>query len=152
MPYIDAHKAIVKANNPRQPEKWVLIEHNRTFMPWFKNKVLKDSTTFKTLIWLAAKFKFDVISYLVYEANSCIFYTKFMDVKSTIQNCCVTLEVDSMQFSTSKDTNPVVGSMACYGINKRYERLTIISFLFQFSSINQLTIRVGLKLMNQDLH
>jgi len=33
--YIDAHKAIVKANNPRQPEKWVLMEHNRTFMPWF---------------------------------------------------------------------------------------------------------------------
>jgi len=35
IPYIDAHKAIVKENNPRQPEKWVLMEHNRTFVPWF---------------------------------------------------------------------------------------------------------------------
>ena len=33
IPHIDANNAIVKANNPRQPEKWVLMEHNRTFMP-----------------------------------------------------------------------------------------------------------------------
>jgi len=38
-----------------------------------------------------------------------------MDEKSTIQNFGVTLEVESMQFSTSKDTNPVLGSMAYYG-------------------------------------
>ena len=30
VPYIEAHKAIVKANNPRQAEKWVLMEHNRS--------------------------------------------------------------------------------------------------------------------------
>jgi len=28
IPYIEAHKAIVKANNLRQVEKWVLMEHN----------------------------------------------------------------------------------------------------------------------------
>jgi len=49
IPYIDAHKAILKANNPRQPEKWVLIEHNRTFMPWFKDELLKDSMASETL-------------------------------------------------------------------------------------------------------
>jgi len=43
IPYIEAHKAIVKTNNPRQAEKWVLMEYNRTFMPWFKDEVLKDS-------------------------------------------------------------------------------------------------------------
>jgi len=32
----------VKENNPRQVEKWVLMEHNRTFMPWFKDEVFKD--------------------------------------------------------------------------------------------------------------
>jgi len=41
-PYIDAHKATVKANIPRQPQKWVLMEHNKTCIPWFKDKVLKD--------------------------------------------------------------------------------------------------------------
>jgi len=49
IPYIDAHKDIVKANNPRQPEKWVLMEHNITFAPWFKDEVLKDSTKSETL-------------------------------------------------------------------------------------------------------
>jgi len=38
-----------------------------------------------------------------------------MDEKGTIQNSGVTLEAESMQFSTSKDTNPVLGSMAYYG-------------------------------------
>ena len=115
IPYIEAHKAIVKANNPRQVEKWVLMEHNRTFMPWFKDKVFKNSTTSKTLTRLAAGLKFDVISCTAYEVNNCIFYTKSMDEESTIQNSGAILEVESMQFSTLKHTNPVLGSMAYYG-------------------------------------
>jgi len=118
IPYIKAHKVIVKANNPREAEKWVLMEHNRTFMPWFKDEVLKDSTTLKTLTWLAAKLKFDVISCTAYEENNCIFYTKSMDENSTIKNSGVNLEVDSMQFSTSKDTNLVLGSMTNYGFTE----------------------------------
>ena len=55
IPYINAHKAIVKANNPRQVEKWVLMEHNRSFMPWFKDEVLKDSMTSETFSWLIAR-------------------------------------------------------------------------------------------------
>jgi len=47
--------------------------------------------------------------------NNFIFYTKSRDEKSIVQNNGVTLEVESMQFSTSKDTNPVLGSMAYYG-------------------------------------
>ena len=114
IPYIKAHKVVVKANNPRQVEKWVLMEHNRTFLPWFKNEVLKDSTASETLTWLAAGLKFDVISCTMYEVNNCIFYTKSMDERSIVQNSSVTLEVESMQFSTSKDTNHVLGSMAYY--------------------------------------
>jgi len=115
IPYIKAHKAVVKANNPRQEEKWVLMEHNRTFMPWFKDEVLKDSTTSETLTWLAAGLKFDVISCTTYEVNNCIFYTKSMDEMSTVQNSGVTLEAESLHFSTSKDTNPLLGSMSYYG-------------------------------------
>ena len=48
----------------------------------------------------------------MYKVNNCIFYTKSMDEKSTFQNSGVTLEAESMQFSTSKDTNPILGSMA----------------------------------------
>ena len=91
------------------------MEHNRTFMPWFKDEVLKDSTTSETLTWLTVGLKFDVISCKAYEVNNFIFYTKSRDEKSIVQNNGVTLEVESMQFSTSKDTNPVLGSMAYYG-------------------------------------
>ena len=79
IPYIEAQKAIAKENNLRQAEKWVLMEHNRTFMPWFKDEVLKDSTALETLTWLVAGLKFDVISCTAYEMNNCIFYTKSMD-------------------------------------------------------------------------
>ena len=98
IPYIETHKAIVKEYNPRQAEKWVLMEHNRTFMPWFKDEVLKDSTASKTLTWLAAGLKFDV-SCTTYEVNNCIFHTKSMDEKTTVQNFGVTLEVESIQSS-----------------------------------------------------
>ena len=47
--------------------------------------------------------------------NNYIFYTKSIDEKSTVQNFGVTLEAESMQFSTLKYTNPVLGSMAYYG-------------------------------------
>ena len=77
--------------------------------------MLKDSTTSKTLTWLAVGLKFDVISYTPYKVNNCTFYTKSIDEKSTIQNSGVTLEAELMQFSTSKDTNLVLGSMAYYG-------------------------------------
>jgi len=58
--------------------------------------VLKDPTTSETLTWLAARFKFDVIYCTGYEVNNFIFYTNSMDAKSTIQNCGVTLEAESM--------------------------------------------------------
>jgi len=124
------------------------MEHNRTFMPWFKDEVLKDSTTSETLTWLAAGLKFDVISCKAYEVNNCIFYTKFMDEKGIVQNFGVTLEAESMQFSTSKDTNPVLGSMTYYGFIEEIWEVDYTRFSVPISSVNGLTIKVGLKLMN----
>ena len=80
--YIDAHKAIVKANNPRQTEKW--MEHNKIFMPWFKDEVLKDSTISETLTLLAVGLNFDDNSCIGYDVNNCRFYTKSMDEKCTL--------------------------------------------------------------------
>ena len=92
----------MKANNPRQAEKWVLMEHNGTFMPWFKDEVLNDSTASETLTWLAAGLKFDVISCKAYEMNTCILYMKSMDEKSTVQNFGVTLEANQCSFPLRK--------------------------------------------------
>ena len=85
-------------------------------MPWFKFEVLKDSQSFKTLMWLANGLKFDVVTCTSYEINNYTFYRKSLDDKSTVQNSGVSLEAESLQFSTSKDQNPVIGSMTYYGV------------------------------------
>jgi len=134
----------VKANNPRQAEKWVLMEHNRTFMPWFKDEVLKDSTASETLTWFAAGLKFDVISCKAYEVNNCIFYTKSMDEKSTVQNSGVTLEAESMQFSTLKDTNPI-RSMAYYGFIEEIWEVYYTKFFVPFFKCKWVDNKSGVK-------
>jgi len=90
------------------------MEHNITFMPWFKDEVLKNSTTSENLTWLAAGLKFDVISCIEYEVNICIFYTKFMDENRTIQNSSVTLGVESIQFSAYKSCTWINGILWVY--------------------------------------
>jgi len=100
LPYLDAHKDIVKYKNPRQSEKWVLIENNITFMSWFKHQIMNDPSTYETLTWLANSLKFDVLCCSGYEVNGCLFYIKSQDDRSTIQNSGATLEEEFMQFST----------------------------------------------------
>jgi len=77
---------------------------------------MNDPSTSETLIWLANGLKFDVLCCSGYEVNGCFSYTKSRDDKSTMQNSGITLEVESMQFSTSKDQNSVVGSIPYYGV------------------------------------
>jgi len=72
-------------------------------MAWFKFKVLEYFESSKTLIWLANGLNFDVICCTIYEINNCSFYTRSLDDKSRVQNSVVNLEVESLQFSTSKD-------------------------------------------------
>ena len=85
LPYLDTHKDIVKYKNPRQSEKWVLIEHNKTFMSWFKQQIMNDPSASETLIWLENGLKFDVLCCSSYEVNGCLFYTKSRDDRSTVQ-------------------------------------------------------------------
>jgi len=51
-------------------------------MHGFKYKVLKDSQSSETLMWLMNGLKFDVICCTSYEINNCTFYTKTLDDKS----------------------------------------------------------------------
>ena len=52
-------------------------------------------------MWLVNGLKFDVITCTYYEIKNCTFYTKYLDDKSTVQNSGVSLEAESLQFSTS---------------------------------------------------
>ncbi|XP_019178917.1 PREDICTED: uncharacterized protein LOC109174085 [Ipomoea nil] len=52
-PYLDEHKALIKEQNPRKTNMWIVSEHNRTFISWFKNKVLSATNYSETVRWLA---------------------------------------------------------------------------------------------------
>ena len=82
----------------------------------------------ETLTWLLTGLKFDLISCTSYKVNNCIFYTKSMDEKCTVQNTGVILEAESMQFSNLKDTNPILGSMAYYGLIEEIWEVDYIKF------------------------
>ncbi|XP_019183937.1 PREDICTED: uncharacterized protein LOC109178839 [Ipomoea nil] len=52
-PYLDEHKALIKEQNPRKTDMWIVSEHNRTFISWFKNKVLSATNYSEIVRWLA---------------------------------------------------------------------------------------------------
>ena len=85
-------------------------------MSWLKQEIMNDTSAFETLTWLANDLKFNVLCCSGYEINGCLFYTKSRDDRSTVQNSEVTLKAEPIQFSNSKDQNPVVGSMRYYGV------------------------------------
>jgi hypothetical protein len=75
-PYIFAHQNIVKENFPRMNEKWLLNEHNKTFLKWFKDTISADNSCSETLKSLARAHKFDIITWTGYVINNFTFYTK----------------------------------------------------------------------------
>jgi len=69
LPSIDAHKILLKSMNPRANEKWLLSEHNKTFLKWFKEKIGEKDCDVDKLKWLARGPNFDVITWSRYDIN-----------------------------------------------------------------------------------
>ncbi|PNY02971.1 hypothetical protein L195_g026293 [Trifolium pratense] len=128
MPYLSAHKAIVKGKNSRVSEKWLMKEHNKTFLKWFKETILNDNSASDTLIWLSREPNFDVITWSGYDINNFAFSTKTQDDKSTVQNSGVMVVAESMHFSSSKDKNPVIASIPYFGIIEEIWEVDFMKF------------------------
>nr|XP_004516691.1 uncharacterized protein LOC101514781 [Cicer arietinum] len=127
-PYLSTHKSIVKENYPRMNEKWLLNEHNKTFLKWFKETILTNNATSDTLKWLANGPHFDVITWTGYDINNFTFYTKSQDDSSTIQNSGVMVVAESMHFSSSKDKNHVTASIPYFGTIEEIWDVDFIKF------------------------
>ncbi|CAK8534103.1 unnamed protein product [Lathyrus sativus] len=127
-PYISAHKNIVKETFPGMNEKWVLNEHNKTFLKWFKKTILVDNTCSETLNCLARAPKFDVITSTGYDINNFTFYTMTQDDTSIMKNSGVMVIAESMHFSSSKDKNHVMASIAYYGVIEEIWDINFITF------------------------
>jgi hypothetical protein len=127
-PYIFAHQNIVKENFPRMNEKWLLNEHNKTFLKWFKDTISADNSCSETLKSLARAPKFDIITWTGYVINNFTFYTKTQDQNSTMQNSGVKIVAESLHFSSSKDKNPILASISYYGIIEEIWEINFITF------------------------
>lgn len=116
--YISSHKELLKAKNyrMRMTEQKLLKEHNRTFVNWFKQKILNESGVSETVKWLAGGPNFDVICWSAYDINGYSFYTKSLDEKSTVQNSGVMIMAEAVHFSSSKDMKPKLASRTYFGV------------------------------------
>jgi len=116
LPYIDAHKMLLKSMNPHANEKWLLTKRNKTFLRWFKDKIGQKDSDIEELKWLARRPNFDVITWTGYEINMMSFYTMTEDEKSTMQNSGVTFKAESMHFASLKDNNPLMATLSYFGV------------------------------------
>jgi hypothetical protein len=144
-PYLSAHKVIVKDRNPRMKEKWLLNEHNKTFLKWFKETILSENTTSVTLKGLAREPNFDVITWTGYDINNFSFYTKTQDDNSAVQNSGVMVVAEAMHFSSSKDKNPVMASIPYFGIIDEIWDVDFIKFKVPVFKCKWIDINSGVK-------
>src|SRR3954462_7045224 len=95
------HKIVLRDLNPNRNENWIVREHNRSFIPWFREHIYSKyrsdpASETERLRCLAYGPSIIVFSYSAYAINGYTFYTKEQDDKSTMQNSGVTLVAESM--------------------------------------------------------
>ncbi|KAK1402149.1 DUF4216 domain-containing protein [Heracleum sosnowskyi] len=101
--------------------KWITNEHNRTFVKWFKDRVISrysesPTTISNTLKWLAYGPNIPVTSYEGYDVNGYTFYTQCQDNKSIVQNSGVCVEVSSTEFHRGKSITSRDIKKSYYGV------------------------------------
>ena len=128
-PYLTAHKSLIKKKYLRMNEKWLLTEHNKTFITWFNESVPKESTcASETIKWLSCMSKFNVITWSAYDITRYSFYTKSKDGRSTMKNSGVMVKVESMYFSSAKNNNLVLASRAYFGFIEKIMEIYYVYF------------------------
>ncbi|TYK04901.1 hypothetical protein E5676_scaffold143G001050 [Cucumis melo var. makuwa] len=116
------HMNHLKIENPRRAknEQWLQVEHNRSFGAWIRDKVMcelhEGKVVSNTIRWLAHDPNCGVMTYEGYMVNGCSYHTKSLDDHRTVQNSGIMLVATTMQVSSAKDKNPVIGDMFFYGI------------------------------------
>src|ERR1044072_8650313 len=90
-PYVKMHKGVLRGLNRNRNENWIVRDHNRSFIPWFKEHIyskyrLDPASVTERLRSLAYGPSIIVFSHSAYAINGYTFYTKEQDDKSTMQN------------------------------------------------------------------
>ncbi|XP_074323280.1 uncharacterized protein LOC141660216 [Apium graveolens] len=132
VPFVDLHKKTITLEHPERGANWIEVEHNRTFIDWFKNHVtnelLKNSESISDRIkWLSRGPDSFVYSYKYYLINGYTFYTSEHDVTSTMQNSGVTITATALHQS-SNDTYSVLADTTYFGRIKNIWELDYVCF------------------------
>ncbi|KAA0047527.1 transposase [Cucumis melo var. makuwa] len=122
-PYIDKHVEVLQLKYPNKVlhQKWIQEEHNRTFISWLRKEVASEIgmgnvEISDNLRWIAHDPHPFVIKYNSYVINGCRYHTESYGKNRSVQNSEVSLVAKTMQVSSSKDKNPIIGDMSFYGV------------------------------------
>ena len=126
-------------------EKSLVNEHKKTFLKWFKEKVFSDTNASDTLKCLANEPKYNVFTYTGYDINNFSFYTKSQDDNSTMQNSGVTLQAQSMHFSSRNDKNPILASTSYYGVIEDIWEISYGTFKVPIFKCKWVDINIGVR-------
>src|SRR3954462_231554 len=123
-PFVEMHKVVLRDLNPNRNENWIVGEHNRSFIPWFRDHIYSKyrsdpASVTERLRCLAYGPSVIVLSYSAYAINGYTFYTKEQDDKSTMQNSGVTLVAEAMHISSANDLNPKFANLSYFGVIER---------------------------------
>ncbi|XP_019173902.1 PREDICTED: uncharacterized protein LOC109169475 [Ipomoea nil] len=150
-PYLDQHMSMIRQQNPSKGERWVAIEHNRTFIRWFNDTVMEELSQVpnnfsETIKWLSFGPTLLVSCYEGYDINGYTFYTKRQDEKSVVQNSGVTLVAISKDYSSAKDTKPIDVAMSYYGVIEEIWELDYNVFKIPLFRCNWVDNRRGVQI------
>ncbi|XP_074278478.1 uncharacterized protein LOC141602067 [Silene latifolia] len=132
-PYLEKHQTLLSAENPDKGERWLTMEHNRSFVKWFTNEVdielINDREKVTDEVrWLAHGPGMHVLTYQGYDINGYSFYTKDQDDRSTMQNSGVALMAMSMSVASAKDSRPAYDAQPYFGVIKEIWELDYVQF------------------------
>ncbi|XP_010693722.1 uncharacterized protein LOC104906639 [Beta vulgaris subsp. vulgaris] len=117
-PYLDEHMMELHDQNPGKGTRILMQLHNKTFIDWFKNRVIREmnSTDSETLKWLASGPREVVHSYEGYDVNGYTFWTDEQSQKSlSVENSGVSIEASSSHYASAKDKSPIDAKLLYYG-------------------------------------
>jgi hypothetical protein len=119
-PYRMEHQCYLRVKHPHKSERWYANEHNKKFSDWFKDTIYDDDNPFDQysprLRHLAFGPDARASFYSGYAINGNTFYTRSQDEASTMQNSGVCVDSEATYFASSKDKNPILGTMQYYGV------------------------------------
>lgn len=118
VPFVDLHKQTITLEHPGRGANWIEVEHNRTFIDWFRdhvtNELLQNVNQYQIGLNGCQGPDSFVYSYKCYLINGYTFYTREHDATSTMQNSGVAITATALHQSIN-DKVPVLSDTTYFG-------------------------------------